>query len=169
MVCMSCQVVVAYELEKLGLNQHKVEHGKVEILEPISDEQIQTFKLALMRSGLELIDNKKNILVENIVNAITEMINYRHDELKINFSHHLSEKLGHDYTYLANVFSEAKDTTIEQFIIHHKIQRVKQLICDKGLSLTEISWRMHYSSVAHLSTQFKKVTGVTPSNYKQTC
>ncbi|MBD1366945.1 helix-turn-helix transcriptional regulator [Mucilaginibacter sp. ZT4R22] len=167
MVCMSCQVVVKYELEKLGLTQHKVEQGNVEIFEPISAEQILEFKLALIRSGMELMDNKKNLLVEKIVYVITEMIDYGQNELKTNFSYHLSEKLNHDYTYLANIFSEAKGTTIEQFIILKKIQRVKQLICDKELNLTEISWKMHYSSVAHLSTQFKKITGVTPSHFKQ--
>ncbi|RWY48185.1 AraC family transcriptional regulator [Mucilaginibacter gilvus] len=166
MVCMSCQMVVTYELEKLGLNLHKVEPGKVEVFEPVSADQILILKLALIRAGLELMDNKKNILVEKIVCAVTEMIDYAHDELKTNFSHHLSEKLNHDYTYLANIFSEAKGTTIEQFIILKKIQRVKQLICYNELNMTEISWKMHYSSVAHLSTQFKKITGITPSHFK---
>ncbi|MEO7214756.1 helix-turn-helix transcriptional regulator [Mucilaginibacter sp.] len=166
MVCISCQMVVKYELEKLGLNLHTVEPGKVEIFEPVSADQILILKLALIRAGLELMDNKKNILVEKIVYAITEMIDYAHDELKTNFSHHLSEKLNHDYTYLANIFSETKGTTIEQFIILKKIQRVKQLICYNELNMTEISWKMHYSSVAHLSTQFKKITGITPSHFK---
>jgi YesN/AraC family two-component response regulator len=163
---MSCQMVVKYELEKLGLNLHMVEPGKVEVFEPVSAEQVLIFKLALIRAGLELMDNKKNILVEKIVCAITEMMDYAHDEFKTNFSYHLSKTLSHDYTYLANIFSESMGTTIEQFIILKKIQRVKQLICYNELNMTEISWKMHYSSVAHLSTQFKKVTGITPSHFK---
>jgi AraC-like DNA-binding protein len=159
-------MVVKYELEKLGLNLYMVEPGKVEVFEPVSAEQILIFKLALIGAGLELMDNKKNILVEKIVCAITEMMDYAHDEFKTNFSFHLSKKLNHDYTYLANMFSEVKGTTIEQFIIFKKIQRVKQLICYNELNMTEISWKMHYSSVAHLSTQFKKITGVTPSHFK---
>lgn len=166
MVCQRCQMVVRYELEKLDINAIIVEAGKVEILEPISIEQIKQFKIALINAGLELIDNKKNILIERIINAISEMIQYSDDTVKINFSHYLSKKLNLDYTYLANIFSEIKGTTIEHYIIINKIQRVKQLICHSELNLTEISWKLHYSSVAHLSTQFKKVTGITPSQFK---
>ncbi|TSD68007.1 helix-turn-helix transcriptional regulator [Inquilinus sp. KBS0705] len=166
MVCLSCQMVVKHELEKLDLTLYIVESGKVEILEPISIDKIQKFKEALVRSGLELIDNRKDILIEKIIHVITEMIDYSNYDLNTTFSYYLSKKLNLDYTYLANVFSEVKGTTIEQYIISTKIQRVKQLICHKELNMTEISWKLHYSSVAHLSTQFKKITGITPSQFK---
>jgi hypothetical protein len=166
MVCLSCRMVVRYELEKLGLNCIAVEEGKVEILEPVSIDQMNKFRIGLSNAGLELIDNKKGILIEKIINVITEMIQYSDDALKINFSYHLSKKLNLDYTYLANIFSEVQGTTIEQFVILNRVQMVKQLISNRELNLTEISWKLHYSSVAHLSTQFKKVTGITPSHFK---
>ncbi|EHQ31211.1 transcriptional regulator, AraC family [Mucilaginibacter paludis DSM 18603] len=169
MVCLSCQIVVQYELERIGLTVIKVNAGGVEILEPVSTDQMQKFWVALIKAGLELMDDKKNILVEKIVSAISEMI--QHPEgMKINFSDYLSGKLNLDYTYLANVFSETQRIAIEHYIIINKIKRVKQLICNNELNLTEISWKLNYSSVAHLSTQFKKVTGITPSYYKHiTC
>lgn len=166
MVCVRCQMVVRYELEKLGIKLMTVEVGKVEILEEMSVEQMTLFKLALKAADLELVDNRKNILIDKIVNAISEMINHSEVIIKTSFSHYLSKKLNRDYTYMANVFSETQGITIEQFIIQHRIQRVKQLICHNDLNLTEISWQLHFSSVAHLSTQFKKVTGITPSQYK---
>jgi AraC-like DNA-binding protein len=168
MVCLRCQMVVRYELENIGINLMLVEAGRVEILEPISTQQMASFKIALMKADLELIDTRKSVLIDKIINVISEMVNYSDGALKINFSHHLSEKLNLDYTYMANMFSENQGTTIEQCIIQKKIERVKQLISHNDLNLTEISWKMHYSSVAHLSTQFKKVTGITPSQYKHT-
>ena len=166
MVCLRCQMVVRYELEKLGINLMLVEAGWVEILEPISAQQMASFKIALNNAGLELVDTRKSILIDKIINVISEMINYSDGALKINFSYYLSTKLDLDYTYMANVFSESQRITIEQFVIQKRIQKVKQLICHNDLSLTEISWKLHYSSVAHLSAQFKKVTGITPSQYK---
>ncbi len=166
MVCLRCQMVVRYEVEKLGLNCISVEAGQANVSEPISKEQIHLLKIALTNSGLELIENKKIILVEKIVHVIMSMLE-RSDELsKINFSHYLSTTLNFDYTYLANIFTEVKGITIERFMIVNRIQRVKQLICHQELNLTEISWKLNYSSVAHLSTQFKKVTGVTPSYFR---
>jgi len=162
----SCQMVVRYELEKLGINLMLVEPGRVELLEPISTQQMTSFKLALIKADLELIDTRKSVLVDKILNVISDLVNFSTIALKTNFSLYLSSKLKLDYTYMANVFSENQGITIEQFIIQSRIQRVKQLICHNDLSLTEISWMLHYSSVAHLSTQFKKVTGITPSQYK---
>ncbi|MDB5004713.1 MAG: transcriptional regulator, AraC family [Mucilaginibacter sp.] len=166
MVCISCQMVVRYELEKLGLNNSAIKAGQVELLEPISIEQIDKLKTALSKAGLELTDNRKHILIEKIKAVVLEMLDYSGTALKTNFSYYLSKKLSLDYTYLANVFSEGQGITIEHYIISNKIRKVKELICYNELNLTEISWKLNYSSVAHLSTQFKKVTGVTPSRFK---
>jgi len=160
-------MVVKAELEKLGLHYIVVELGEAEIMESISEEQHDQFKEALLKSGLELLDDKKSVLIQKIKNVIIELIHYSEEPLAINFSDHLSQKLNHNYTYLANLFSEVQGTTIEKFIIAHKIERVKELLVYNELTLTEIAYLMHYSSVAHLSTQFKKVTGLTPSHFKQ--
>ena len=154
-------------LKSLGLHFILVDLGEVEIMENISAEQREQVKIALLKSGLELMDDKRAVLIEKIKNSIIEMIHYTDELIKINFSDFLSEKLNYDYTYLANLFSEVQGTTIEQFIISHKIERVKELIIYDELNLTEIAWKMHYSSVAHLSNQFKKVTGLSPSHFKQ--
>jgi len=159
-------MVVQLGLMKLGLHCFSVELGKVETVENISAEQIGKIKIALELCGLELMDNKKSILIEKIKNVIIEMVYYSECQLKTNFSDYLSEKLNLDYTYLANMFSEQQETTIEHFIIFNKIERIKELIGYNELNLTEISLKLHYSSVAHLSTQFKKITGVTPSQFK---
>jgi len=167
MVCIRCKLVVKAELTKLGLHYTTVELGEAEILENISTEQHDQFKAALLKSGLELMDDKKSVLIQKIKNVIVELVHYSEEPLTINFSDFLSQKLNHDYTYLANLFSEVQGTTIEKFIIAHKIERVKELLVYDELNLTEIAYLMHYSSVAHLSTQFKKVTGLTPSYFKQ--
>ena len=167
MVCIRCKMVVKAELEKLGLHYIVVELGEVEIMEDISAEQHDQFKVALLKSGLELLDDKKSVLIQKIKNVIVELIRYSEEPLAMNFSDHLSQKLNHNYTYLANLFSEVQGTTIEKFIIAHKIERVKKLLVYNELNLTEIAYLMHYSSVAHLSAQFKKVTGLTPSHFKQ--
>jgi len=159
-------MIVKIELEKLDIQYIAVELGRVQTIDEISPEQSEKIKIALLQSGLELMDNKKNILVERIKNVIIEIINHSDDQLKTNFSNHLSDKLDYDYTYLANLFSEDQGTTIEHFLINRKIERVKELMADSGLNLTEISWKLNYSSVGHLSNQFKKVTGVTPSYFK---
>lgn len=167
MVSLRCKMLVKEELKKLGLRYVVVDLGVVEILEDITQAQHEQLKTNLLRSGLELLDNKKAILIEKIKNVITEMIHYTDELPKVNFSEYISEKLNHDYTYLSNIFSEVKGITIQQFIIIHKIERVKELLLYDELNLTEISYKLHYSSVAHLSNQFKKVTGLSPSFYKQ--
>jgi len=160
-------MVVRDELTKLGLHCTYVELGEAEILEKISIEQHDLFRDALLKSGLELMDDKKSVLIQKIKNVIIELVHYSEEPLEVNFSDYLSQKLNHDYTYLANLFSEVQGTTIEKFLIAHKIERVKELLVYNELNLTEIAYRMHYSSVAHLSAQFKKVTGLTPSHFKQ--
>jgi YesN/AraC family two-component response regulator len=167
MVSIRCQMIVKLELEKLGLMSRQLEMGTADIVGVISTDQITQIKIALLQLGLELIDNKRSILVEKIKAVVIEMVNYSGAQLKMNFSNYLSEKLNFDYTYLANIFSEDQGITIEHFIIHNKVKLIKELIGYNELNLTEISWKLHYSSVAHLSTQFKKVTGITPSHFKQ--
>jgi AraC-like DNA-binding protein len=160
-------MVVKAELEKLGLHYRTVELGEAEIKDSISEEQRDQLDKALKKSGLELMDDKKSMLIEKIKNVIVELVHYSEEQPKINLSDFLSEKLNHDYTYLANLFSEVEGTTIEQFYIAHKIELVKELLVYDDLNLTEIAYKLHYSSVAHLSNQFKKITGLTPSHFKQ--
>jgi AraC-like DNA-binding protein len=159
-------MVVKSELEKLGLHYIIVNLGEAEIMEEITQEQISRLSIGLRKSGLELMDDKKSILVEKIKTTIIELVHYTDDQIKNNLSDYLSEKLNHDYTYLANLFSEVKGTTIENFYLTHKIEKVKELLVYDELNLTEIAFKMHYSSVAHLSNQFKKMTGLTPSHFK---
>jgi len=167
MVSLRCKMMVKEELKKLGLRYVVVDLGMVEIMEDITQEQHDQLKINLMKSGLELLDDKRSILIEKIKNVIVEMIHYSDELPKVNYSDYISEKLGYDYTYLSNIFSEVKGITIQQFIIIHKIERVKELLLYDELNLSEISYKLHYSSVAHLSSQFKKITGLTPSFYKQ--
>lgn len=167
MVCIRCKMVVKDELTKMGLHYTTVELGEAEIMENISTDQHDEIKMALLKSGLELMDDKKSVLIQKIKNVIVELVHYSEEPLNIKFSEYLSEKLHHDYTYLANLFSEVQGSTIEKFFISHKIERVKELLVYDELNLTEIAYQMHYSSVAHLSAQFKKVTGLTPSYFKK--
>jgi len=167
MVSNRCKMAVKEELRKLGLHFIVVDLGEVEIMENISAEQREQMKAALLISGFELMDDKKAILIEKIKTAVIEMVHHSDENIKINFSDFLSEKLNHNYTYLANLFSEVQGTSIEHFIIAHKIERIKELIIYDELNITEIAWKMNYSSVAHLSNQFKKVTGLTPSHFRQ--
>jgi len=166
MVSLRCKMAVKAELDKLGLHYTKVELGEVEIMEDITEEQQKQLKFGLLQSGLELMDDQKSILIERIKDTIIEMVHYNDELPKINFSDHLSDHLKHDYTYLANLFSEVTGVTIEHFIIAHKIERVKELLLYDELNLTEISYKLNYSSVAHLSNQFKKATGLTPTFFK---
>ena len=167
MISNRCKLAVKEELKKLGLHFIVVDLGEVEIMEDITAAQHQQLQLGLISAGLELMDDKKAVLIEKIKNVITEMI-HRSEELpKVNYSDYISEKLNYDYTYLSNLFSAVKGITIQQFIIVHKIEKVKELLFYDELNLTEIAFRMHYSSVAHLSNQFKKITGLSPSHYKQ--
>jgi len=167
MVSLRCKMMVKKELKKLGLKYVVVELGMVEILEDITTELREQLKKNLLKSGLELLDDKKSILIERIKNVIFEMIHYTDELPKENYSDFISDKLGYDYTYLANTFSEVKGITIQQFIIINKIEKVKELLLYDELNLKEISYKLHYSSAAHLSNQFKKVTGLSPSFYKQ--
>jgi len=160
-------MVVKDELEKMGIKFSMLDLGMVETLEDITAKQRELLGINLLKSGLELLDTKKSILIEKIKNVVVEMVHYSDALPKTNHSEYLSEKLGYDYTYLANVFSEVKGITIQQFIILHKIEKVKELILYDELNLTEISYKMRYSSVAYLSSQFKKITGLSPSYYKQ--
>lgn len=167
MVSTRCKTAVKEELKKLGLHFVVVDLGEVEIMETLTADQTSTLKAALLLSGLELMDDKRAILIEKIQNVITQLIHHTDELPKSNYSDFISEKLKYDYTYLSNLFSEVKGITIQQFIILHKIERVKELLCYDELSLTEISYKLHYSSVAHLSNQFKKITGLSPTRYKQ--
>lgn len=167
MVSLRCKMMVKEELKNLGLNYVSVDLGMVKIMEEMTPEQHDLLKKNLLRSGLELLDDKRAILIEKIKNVIIEMIHYNDELPTTNYSEYISEKLNYDYTYLSNIFSEVKGITIQQFIINHKIERVKELLLYDELNLTEISYKLNYSSVAHLSNQFKKVTGLSPSFYKQ--
>ncbi len=166
MVSLRCKMVVKLELEKLNLDYIGLELGMVEIVETISPEDLENLKAGLLASGLVIMDDKKSILIEKIRNIIQDMIHHSEELPNVNHSVYISEKMGHSYTYLSNIFSEVKGITIQQFIIINKIERVKELILYNELNLTQISEKLHYSSVAHLSSQFKKVTGLTPSYFK---
>lgn len=166
MVSRRCQMLVKEELKKLGLHYVYVHLGEVDLMENITKEQKDEINLALQKSGLELIDDKHSILIEKIKNVIIELVHYSDELPKINLSKLLSEKLNYDYTYLSNLFSETEGTTIEHFFLLHKIERVKELIIYGEMTLTEIAFKLHYSSVSHLSTQFKKITGLTPTFFK---
>jgi len=159
-------MLVESELEKLGLHYNYVELGEADVREGPSAVQLKSLGDSLMRAGLELMEDKKNILVEKIKTAIIELVHYRDDQIKVNLSDYLSDKLNHNYTYLANLFSEVKGNTIENFYLSHKIEKVKELLVYDEFNLTEIADKLHYSSVAHLSNQFKKMTGLTPSDFK---
>jgi AraC-like DNA-binding protein len=164
---MRCKMVVSSTLDKLNLRYVFVDLGIVEMISAISPEQREQLRINLLAVELELLDDKKTILIEKIKNVVIEMIHYSNELPVLNYSEIISNKLNYDYTYLANIFSEVQDTTIQQFIILHKIEKVKELLLYDELNLTEIAWKLHYSSVAHLSNQFKKVTGLTPSLFKK--
>jgi AraC-like DNA-binding protein len=159
-------MAVKTELETLGLHHTRVELGETEIMEDLSAEQWDILSTSLKKIGLELLDDKKNIMVERIKTIIIELVHFNDEQIKTNLSDYLAEKLNHNYTYLSNLFTEVKGTTIEKFYLSNKIERVKELLVYDELNLTEIAWKLHYSSVAHLSNQFKKMTGLTPSHFK---
>ena len=167
MVSNRCKMAVSDELKKLGLHFVVVDLGEVDVMEDPTVTQLEQLRIGLHSSGLELMDDKKGVLIEKIKNAIIEMIHHSDEVIKTNFSDYLSEKLKYDYTYLSNLFTEVQGTTIAQFITAHKIERIKELMMYDELNITEIAWKMNYSSVAHLSNQFKKVTGLSPSQFKQ--
>jgi AraC-like DNA-binding protein len=167
MVSLRCKMMVQEELKKLSIRYNSVELGSVDLMEDITAEEHKTLTKNLLKSGLELLDDKRSILIEKIKNVIVQMIHHEDELPKKNYSDHISEKLGYDYTYLSNIFSEVNGINIQQFIIYHKIEKAKELLLYQELNLTEISYRLHYSSVSHLSNQFKKVTGLSPSFYKK--
>lgn len=166
MVSLRCKIIVKQELQRLGLHSVNVDLGTIEIRENITDLQKNELSKNLHQYGLELLDNKRNIIIEKIKAIIIEMVHYSDEVPKVNYSEYISTKLGYDYTYLANTFSEVKGMTIQQYIILNKIERAKELLMYGELNLTEISYKLHYSSVAHLSNQFKKITGLTPTYFK---
>ena len=167
MVSLRSQVIVKGELIRLGLHPVSFHMGVADIRENPVQSQHQELRLALADAGFELLEDKKDILVQQIKNIIIEIVYYAEEPLVYNLSLYLSDRLDHDYTYMSNLFSERLDTTIEKFYICHKIERVKDMLLNEGLTLTEIAHKMHYSSLAHLSTQFKKITGITTSQFKQ--
>lgn len=167
MVSNRCKMAVKEALKSLGLHFVLVDLGEVDIMETLTPEQKEQLQIALNVSGLELMDDKKAMLIEKIKNAIIEIVHYSNELPSVNFSDYISEKLNLDYTYLSNIFSEVQGTTIQQFLIVHKIERVKELLMYDELNLTEISYKMQYSSVAHLSNQFKKITGLSASQFQK--
>ncbi len=167
MVCIRCKMIVSAELTHLGLHYRRLDLGQADIIEDISIAQHDQIKSRLSKSGLELIDDIKSVLIERIKKLIIEVVHYSEEPLPVNLSVYLSQQLHHNYTYMANIFAFAQGHSIERFLIEHKIERVKELLNYNELNLTEIAYKMHYSSVAHLSAQFKKVTGDTASHYKR--
>lgn len=167
MVCNRCIMVVQNELDKLGLNVKSVKLGEVVLAEEPTSKQKDALTEVLDALGFEVIDDKKSRIIEKIKNIIIDLVHYQDNDTKINLSDVLSDKLHHDYNYLSNLFSEVEGTTIEKYFIAQKVEKVKELLVYDELSLSEIADRLNYSSVAYLSNQFKKVTGLTPSHFKQ--
>lgn len=167
MVTLRCIIVVRDALEKLEIQYSEVNLGEVVLKENISDTQLAQIKSMLLSVDLELLEDKKAILVEQIKTLIIKLIYHSDEPLVKNMSVYLSNQLHYDYTYMANLFSNQLGVTIEKFYICHKIERVKELLLYKEQSLTDIAYKLHYSSVAHLSTQFKKVTGFSPTHFRQ--
>lgn len=166
MVSIRCKMAVKAVLDSMGLHYRSVELGEIDIKEDLTDHQMDILRKRLLDFSLEMIDDKKAIIIEKIKNVIVEMVHYADEMPKINYSDYLSDKLQYDYNHMAGLFSEVTGTTIEHFIIAHKIEKVKELLLYDELNLTEISYKLNYSSVAHLSNQFKKVTGLTPTYFK---
>ncbi len=167
MVSLRCKMLVKEELRKLGIQHAEVDLGMVDIYGDITDEQHDLLSAALLKSGLLLMDSENALLIEKIKQVVVEMVHYSDELPRVNFSDYLSEKLGLDYNYLANLFSEVKGITLKRYLIAQKIERVKELLIYDKLSLVQISYKLNYSSVAHLSNQFKSVTGLTPTFFKQ--
>lgn len=167
MVSLRCKMVVQQELEKLEIPFSTIDLGKVDLPDETPAEKLDELKTNLSRSGLEILDDRKNIIIEKIKNAINELIQQSEEIPHVCHSAYISSKLNYDYTYLSNLFTEVKGITIQQYIIISKIERVKELLLYDELNLTEISYKLNYCSVAHLSNQFKKITGLTPSYFKK--
>ncbi|MCC9071310.1 AraC family transcriptional regulator [Flavobacterium sp. F-65] len=167
MVCSRCNMVVKSELEKLGLHPITVELGEVEIQEATIDSLKEDLVNVLHSLGFELIDDKKSKIIEKAKTLIIDLVHHKNNDLNSNLSHYLANELQHDYNSLSNLFTEVEGTTIEKYFISQKIEKVKELLIYDELNLSEIAYQLQYSSVAHLSNQFKKVTGFSPSYYKQ--
>ena len=167
MVCGRCKMVVKSEFEKLGLHTISVELGEVELQDPITEGQKEVLLKNLQVLGFDFIDDKKSKTIEKIKNLIVDLVHHRNNDLKVNLSDYLIENLNQDYSTLSNLFSEVENTTIEKYFISQKIEKVKELLIYNELSLSEIADILNYSNVAHLSNQFKKITGFTPTYFKQ--
>lgn len=167
MVCNRCIMVVKTELDKLGLHTMSVGLGEVILNDELLEEERKQLEAVLIPLGFELINNKKIRIIEKIKNIIIELVHHKDNDTKTNLSELLSSRLNHDYNYLSNLFSEVENTSIEKYFIAQKIEKVKELLVYDELSLSQIAFRLNYSSVAYLSNQFKKVTGLTPSQFKQ--
>lgn len=167
MVCNRCTLMVQKEIEKLGLTIKEIKLGEVELEEELTNQQKEALSEALVALGFYLIDDKKSQLIARIKTSIVELVHYQDNELKMNLSDFLSQEVGHDYNYLSNLFSEIEGNTIEKYFIAQKVEKIKELLVYDELSLSEIAQRLNYSSVAYLSNQFKKVTGLTPSHFKK--
>lgn len=167
MVCNRCIMVVQNELKKLNLDVQSVSLGRVDLNTPINKEEMQKLEKALVSLGFELIDDRKSKIIESIKNTIIDLVHQQEDQIKVNLSDLLSSKLKLDYGYLSSLFSQVEGITIEKYFILQKIEKVKELLVYDELSLGEIAYRLNYSSVAYLSNQFKKITGLTPSHFKQ--
>lgn len=166
-VNLDCLIFVRNELDKLGLQDVSVEINEINSAGELTSSQYEKLRLVLLQAGIELFEDKKDILVQKIKNLIMEIVYHSEEPLVHNLSTYLNEKLNHDYTYMSNLFSETQHITIEKFYICHKIERVKELLIYEKMTVTEIAYKMHYSSLAHLSSQFKKITGLTTSQFKQ--
>ncbi len=167
MVCNRCIMVVQNELEKLGLDFTTITLGEVTLTKELNPDERNSVEKALVPLGFEVIDDKKSRIIEKIKNIIIDLVHHQDNDTKNNLSAILSEKINHDYNYLSNLFSEVEGTTIEKYFIAQKVEKIKELLVYDELSLSEIAIRLNYSSVAYLSNQFKKVTGLTPSHFKQ--
>lgn len=167
MVCNRCIIVVQNEMKKLGLKLESIKLGEVTLEKELSSSEKDALESALVPLGFQVIDDKKGRIIEQIKNVIIDLVHYKDNDTKANLSDILSKKLNHDYNYLSNLFSEVESTTIEKYFIAQKVEKVKELLVYDELSLSEIAYRLNYSSVAYLSNQFKKVTGLTPSYFKQ--
>ncbi|HEY1040282.1 MAG TPA: AraC family transcriptional regulator [Bacteroidia bacterium] len=166
MVCSRCRMVVTSELEKAGIPYLSVDLGEIEVSKEPTVEQLDKLNLGLRQYGFELIDDKKSRIIEKIKNHIVKLIHHSDDGIKTNLSDYLADKLHYDYTYLSNLFSEIEGTTIEKYFIAQRIEKIKELLVYDEFTLSEIADKLGYSSVAYLSGQFKKVTGLTPSHFK---
>lgn len=167
MVCNRCIMVVTNVFESLGYPPVRISLGEVETVNPILEDDLEELKKALVSYGFELIDDTKSRIIEKIKNTIVQLIHHSNEDLKVNYSVYIASHLNRDYSYLSSLFSEVEGTTIEKYIINQKIERVKELLVYDELTLSEIAYKMGYGNVAYLSSQFKKVTGLTPSHFKQ--